>query len=233
MGRRNTGPFFLNSGGRYNPVTDSWIPTSTNNVPEAREFHTAVSTGSEMIVWAGLNNGFVSMNTGGRYNPDMDSWTPTSTTNVPDARNLHTAVWTGNEMIAWGGFSNTAYFNTGGRYNPNTDTWTVTATMNAPDPRYFQTAVWTGSQMIVWGGTDDITNFDTGGKYCANPVQHRRRHQHRAYNLHQLSHLLRVLLVRQRLLRHQLLHPGSDRHPDRVRGCTLAQHRRERLAPLR
>ena len=43
----------LNTGGRYNPSTDSWTATSTTNAPAARADHTAVWTGSEMIVWGG------------------------------------------------------------------------------------------------------------------------------------------------------------------------------------
>jgi len=43
----------LNTGGRYNPSTDSWTATSTTNVPSARQSHTAVWTGSEMIIWGG------------------------------------------------------------------------------------------------------------------------------------------------------------------------------------
>ena len=64
--------------------------------------HTAVWTGSEMIVWGGLS-GADYLNTGGRYNPSTDNWTATSTTNAPDGRDVHTAVWTGSEMIVWGG----------------------------------------------------------------------------------------------------------------------------------
>jgi len=75
---------YLDTGGRYNPGTDSWIATSTSNAPSAREVHTAVWTGSEMIVWGGGTLGSP-FNTGGRYNPNTDSWTATSTTNAPSA----------------------------------------------------------------------------------------------------------------------------------------------------
>ena len=81
---------------------DSWAPTCVTNAPDARYQHTAVWTGTEMIVWGGQSYPFV-LNTGGRYNPSTDSWTATSTTNAPDARYQHTAVWTGTEMIVWGG----------------------------------------------------------------------------------------------------------------------------------
>ena len=55
----------LNTGGRYNPGTDSWTATSTTNAPAGRDDHTAVWTGSEMIVWGGLWHEY--LNTGGRY----------------------------------------------------------------------------------------------------------------------------------------------------------------------
>jgi hypothetical protein len=108
-----------NTGGRYNPTTDGWSATSTNNAPSPRDCLAAVWTGSEMVVWGGV---FccpeVDFNTGGRYNAASDSWTPTSTANAPLARWTHSAVWTGSEMIAWGGYNNElqVFFNTGGRY---------------------------------------------------------------------------------------------------------------------
>ena len=77
----------LNTGGRYDPSTDSWTATSTTNAPAARVGHTAVWTGSEMIVWGGYK-GCGCLNTGGRYNPSTDSWTATSTTNAPAGRAL-------------------------------------------------------------------------------------------------------------------------------------------------
>ena len=83
-------------------VDDTWTATSTTNAPDSRHVHTAVWTGSEMIVWGGFDSGAYT-NTGGRYDPATDSWTATSTTNAPDARDLHTAVWTGSRMIVWGG----------------------------------------------------------------------------------------------------------------------------------
>jgi len=41
-------------GGRYNANTDSWTATSITNVPSPRAYHTAVWTGSEMVVWVEL-----------------------------------------------------------------------------------------------------------------------------------------------------------------------------------
>src|SRR5207302_1061266 len=103
-----------NTGGRYNPGMDSWTATSTTNAPTARYYHTAVRTGSGMIIWGGLSS-YNREGTGGRYNPGTDSWTATSIANAPYARYGHTAVWTGSEMIVWGGYGG-SYLNTGGRY---------------------------------------------------------------------------------------------------------------------
>ena len=83
-----------------------------------RERHTAVWTGSEMIVWGGLAGGY--LNAGGRYNPASNSWTAVSTTGAPAARSSHTAVWTGSEMIVWGGSdTSVGHLNDGGRYDPS------------------------------------------------------------------------------------------------------------------
>src|SRR6266513_3167356 len=106
---------------------NTWTATSTTNAPAARDWHTAVWTGSEMIVWGGGNDTNY-LNTGGRYNPSTNSWTATSATNAPAARELHTAVWTGSEMIVWGGENASGFLDTGRRYDPATDTWTATST---------------------------------------------------------------------------------------------------------
>src|SRR4029077_5520206 len=105
----------VNTGGRYNPTTNSWTATSTANAPTGRDNHTAVWTGSEMIVWGGEDGSY--FNTGGRYNPITDNWRGTSTINAPLRRAVHTAVWTGSEMIVWGGFP--AFQGSGKRYCAN------------------------------------------------------------------------------------------------------------------
>ncbi|HEX4708723.1 MAG TPA: hypothetical protein VH229_13445, partial [Candidatus Udaeobacter sp.] len=153
----------LNTGGRYNPSIDSWTAITAANAPAPRSSHTAVWTGSEMIVWGGYGVEF--FNTGGRYNPSTDSWVATSSVNAPSGRWGHTAVWTDSEMIVWGGYDgNPSTVNTGGRYDPSTDSWAATTVINAPTARESHTAVWTGSEMIVWGGFGG--NFaNTGGNY--------------------------------------------------------------------
>jgi hypothetical protein len=157
----------LNTGGRYNPTTDSWTATTTTNAPSARYSHTAVWSGSEMIIWGGIDQNFNFTQTGGRYNPATNTWIATNVSNAPDGRDLHTAVWTGTEMIVWGGSALFQDVNTGGRYDASTDSWTATSTTNAPSERESHTAVWTGNQMIVWGGDSNNGITSTGGRYCA------------------------------------------------------------------
>ena len=67
----------LNTGGRYNPGTNSWTATTTTNAPEARFFHEAVWADTEMILWGGAGQ-FNNLETGGRY-CGQSSPTPTPT----------------------------------------------------------------------------------------------------------------------------------------------------------
>ncbi len=156
----------LNTGGRFNPTgglngNGTWTATSSVNAPDARQLHSAVWTGSRMIVWGGLS-GTSRFNTGGRYSPAGDAWTPTSTNGAPSSRQQHSAVWTGSQMIVWGGYDGT-YLNTGGRYDPATDTWTPTSLTGAPPIRRDHAAVWTGAptnRMLVWGGFGTFLDSD-------------------------------------------------------------------------
>ncbi|MFZ5787734.1 MAG: Kelch repeat-containing protein [Acidobacteriota bacterium] len=161
----------LADGGRYDPTMDSWSPTTLANAPEGRTAHTAVWTGSEMIVWGGSNTNLQYLSTGGRYNPVSDTWVPTAmTAGVPSPRDRAGAVWTGSKMIVWGGFPDRQ---TGGVYDPVSDAWTPTSTTNAPTYRIRHSSVWTGTQMVVWGGwgcadPPACTTYgylDTGGRY--------------------------------------------------------------------
>ena len=66
-------------------IDNTWTPTA--GPPDARSAHTAVWTGSEMIVWGGYISGYI--NTGGMYNPSADTWTATS---IHNAREPHSSL---------------------------------------------------------------------------------------------------------------------------------------------
>ena len=64
---------------------DNWVATGDPGALLLAQYgHTAVWTGSEMIVWGGGNRG--SYPDGGKYNPTTDSWTAVSATNEPLGR---------------------------------------------------------------------------------------------------------------------------------------------------
>src|SRR5262245_61245173 len=149
------------------PVQEFWTATALAGAPSLRSFHTAVWTGTRMIVWGGYD-GTSELNTGGQYDPASNSWTATAIPpGLPVARADHTAVWTGSKMIVWGGVDGVTYLNTGGQYDPVGNTWTTTSIgTNVPSIRTNHSAVWTGSSMIVWGGQNgSIPYLNTGGRY--------------------------------------------------------------------
>ena len=149
---------------RYRPANDTWTDATTLNAPGARNFHAAVWSGTELIIWGGFINDNV-IPSGGRYNPVTDVWRPTNVNGAPITRMTPVSVWTGTEMLVWGG--NEWLFlgdlNDGARYNPITDSWMPISMVGAPTPRIAQ-GIWTGSELLLWGGTSDRT----GGRY--NPA---------------------------------------------------------------
>jgi hypothetical protein len=82
-------------------IAESWQPQSNGTAPSGRISHTAVWTGTEMIVWGGYNSGY--LGDGGRFNPTSNSWTAVTATGAPSARESHTAVWTGHrdDRLGW------------------------------------------------------------------------------------------------------------------------------------
>jgi N-acetylneuraminic acid mutarotase len=150
---------------------------SSINAPIPRWAHTAVWTGTRMIVWGGTLPGGTSVDTGGRYDPLADSWTATSTTNAPVARTEHVAVWTGSRMLVWGGIYETPTtpktpLTSGGRYDPATDTWSSMSVTNAPRGADASGAVWTGDRMVVFGGALGCcgSEFDINDAGSYDPV---------------------------------------------------------------
>ena len=142
---------------------ETWQKRATAPIA-GRYFNHAVWTGTEMIVWGGLNASG-QLGDGARYKPATDTWTPVSSVGAPHPNATLQSVWTGTEMIVWGGVSNTTFYRSGGRYNPATDTWTPVSLVGAPEARGSHTAVWTGTEMIVWGGFSNSTYYANGGRY--------------------------------------------------------------------
>jgi len=164
----------LNTGARYNPETDTWIPLPTEGAPSITA-HTAVWTGTDMIVWGGRflppNN---TVNTGARYNLADNKWYPIATPALA-TRLYQAAVWTGSEMVIWGGSDpspNNILYSDGARYNPATDTWSAMTAANAPQARHFwrpDLGVWTGEGLLVYGGSYYPQELDSTAYYVPLP----------------------------------------------------------------
>jgi hypothetical protein len=151
------------TGGRYDPATDTWLPVSA--FLGARRRHSAVWTGSRMIVWGGIVSNDTLLGDGAQYDPVADTWPVWITGSPLGGRYDHTAVWTGSRMVIWGGADEFSYLGSGGLYNPATNAWTSTTSTGAPSARSAHTAVWTGGSMIVWGGSNGGTSLGSGKRY--------------------------------------------------------------------
>lgn len=156
----------VQTGSAYDPLGDRWITIPRDAAPSARADHTAVWTGTEMIIWGGRNKE-QPVEGGARYNPKLKTWTPLNRTNSPPPRLNQTMIWTGEESIVWGGFARneTNSLIQGFKYRPDRDEWAGISTQSAPLMRENHTAIWTGKEMIIWGGNAGEVNLNTGAYY--------------------------------------------------------------------
>ena len=179
-GQDNTQVPIYNSGGLYDPATDSWTATSTGSgVPTARRYAHCAWTGSEVLVWGGEDASLVGQNTGSRYDPVADTWAAMNPSGAPAGRSMAAAVWAATasppRMLIWGGFDRVGpgqpivYPATGGSYNPVNDSWSPISTASQPAPRVSHSFAWTGSKLVVWGGYSSPappwTYYSDGGRY--------------------------------------------------------------------
>jgi Putative metal-binding motif/Kelch motif len=155
----------LDTGGRYDPLRDTWTATSLVGAPSARSYQLATWTGTRMFVWSGYDGTMTP--SGGLYDPQIDGWVQTSLSGVPSPRFQFSIVWTGSRVVIWGGNSfDTPYFGDGARYDPDTDSWAPMTLSGAPSARYNHSAVWTGDEMVLWGGhTSSGVGTASGGRY--------------------------------------------------------------------
>ena len=71
----------------------------------ARKQHTAVWTGTEMVVYGGTTSETAAAATGAGYDPVLNHWRALGNPGNPVARTAATAVWTGSQMLFFGGSS--------------------------------------------------------------------------------------------------------------------------------
>ena len=155
------------NGARFDPINNTWASMADEpRVPRTR--HTAIWTGSKMIIFGGLHENGSFWTHGDAYDPVTDKWTPISDNGAPAGRCDHAAVWTGTEMLIFGG-RNSAFLASGARYNPANDTWTpmLQANYATAHPAYG----WSGKELVTWSGGGQTDSWGTNiqvQKY--NPV---------------------------------------------------------------
>ena len=162
----NAGDTYKTDGFLYNPSTNTWTSMSSTNAPTGRKFPFYVNTGSQLIVWGGLNGSTVQSD-GAVYTYSSDTWTTISTTNAPSGRaHPGPTAWTGNNMVVWGGISNFSGFpnpsfsNDGKLYNPTTNTWTdIPSTTHLSTARGKHHIAYNNGKVFIWGGWTGNGNF--------------------------------------------------------------------------
>ena len=154
----------FNDGYRYRLSDNTWHSVSMvgSPPPVMDSGHSAVWTGSEMIVW-GIN-AFTRQSTGAIYNPASDTWRPMSTNGMPTPRRGQAAVWNGSRMIVWGGkpegepWGISQGNGMGAMYDPVSDNWQPISSAGAPwggetlapsDGERSSEIMWTGSRLIA------------------------------------------------------------------------------------
>jgi N-acetylneuraminic acid mutarotase len=144
------------------------VPLAATTLSERQE-HTAVWSGSQMIVWGGRNEDDEAFGDGMRYNLAGNTWSAMAAppaSGEPSERSRTTAIWTGDALVVWGGSAEGVPLRTGGIFRQATG-WTNTPLMGAPSARFGHTAVWTGTEMLIWGGVGGIGTVpvNTGARF--------------------------------------------------------------------
>jgi galactose oxidase-like protein len=148
-------------GGAYNPSSDRWRPIAKAPLYGGAD-HSAVWTGSEMLMWGSRPDGNGLKNELAAYDPKTDRWrelTPGPLT----GRDFASVVWTGSEMLVWGSARADGPVD-GAAFDPRNNRWRQIP--EAPlSPRRLAAAVWTGEELFVWGGkAPDETNLADGAR---------------------------------------------------------------------
>jgi len=171
----------LNTGGIFNPFTNTWTgATNTVGAPPIRTNHTAIWTGTDMIVFGGMwtdaNPAIIELNDGYKYNFSTNAWTSINTTGAPRPNYNHTAIWTGTAMFVTGGVISGAYGSSNqfsNSYNPVTNLWTGIAGFNnnTVEGKELHYSFLAGNIIIIYGGKNTQpyqgsgTYVNTGYRY--------------------------------------------------------------------
>lgn len=147
-GALNTGALLPLSGGT---TAGSWTAVSGTGAPAARSGHTALWTGTKLLVWGGQRNGEL-LGEGAAYDPSNNSWEPLPTLGAPTPRTGQQAVWNGDELLIFGGETASGSSANGAAFRPATGKWRPLPSVGSPLARSGGVSVWTGNEFLVFGG---------------------------------------------------------------------------------
>lgn len=148
--------------------TEAWSVLPAAPI-SGRAGHTAVWTGTELIVWAGWDEAHEveGLPNGAAFDPVKQTWRTIKPSPIAP-RGRGAVVWTGDEVIVYGGVQWEGTIGDAGAYRPSTDTWRKLPASGLGDDRAGVAYAWTGDRFIVWGGTSGYAepkNYANGAAY--------------------------------------------------------------------
>jgi hypothetical protein len=136
-------------------------PGATVELPPApvseRATPATVWSGTEIIVWGGMDAAGGTLGDGAAFDPASDTWRVIAPAPI-DPRIGAEAAWTGTEMLVWGGtsaWSGGRPLEDGAAYDPETDTWRPLADGPFGAWDFGAASVWTGDELVVIGVQPD------------------------------------------------------------------------------
>lgn len=156
----------FSDGAMYNPVTDQWTAMATVGAPSNRRGAHGFWTGSEMILWGGLNGGALSERTiVYLFDPVGNSWRAGSGEGGEEIEGVLNPVveWSGTYLYLNGGVNGTSERDIFFEYDPVTQLWVKR--IGGPTDREGAFGKWNGSQLVVWGGLNDGDVLSDGRRW--------------------------------------------------------------------
>ncbi len=135
----------FDDGAAYNPVTASWRSLADSPL-DGRGFHTAVWTGSEMLVVGGLTDVNNGSSDAAAYERTQDRWRslpPTGLTPSPTNPTRVRSVWTGTELVLWDAEADEME-----AFSPATNSWTRLPSPGL-GPSDTESLFWVDGELVV------------------------------------------------------------------------------------